>query len=131
MATVPVAGLLAGLVVERLVEGARRLLPDREQRLERGADFGRGVFMEDDAPAGLVELLVIDAGRKAEGARRRLAANVGHGREPRIAPGDVRHIVDCPRRDGVLTRLAVDAVEIDQIVGVSRRPRGRRNRALS
>src|SRR5262249_59507161 len=82
--SVPVARLLAGLVVECLEQRARLPPPQREQWLEGGANVGRGALVVDDAPARGVELVLLHARRQSEGAGLRIGA---HGLDPGGPPG--------------------------------------------
>jgi hypothetical protein len=116
MALIPRADLLALLVVEHLETIAGLLAAGCDQGLERGPYVLRRVFMENDSPTRLLQFLwphVIRHGERAGFLR----VQCGEGFAPGVDHDLFRYIVDRAWLEGILSRLEIYAVYIEEIVG--------------
>jgi hypothetical protein len=94
-------------------------LAQRQQRAQGLADGGVGVLREDDAPAGLGEVLRVDALADAEVLGvlvALLVAQLAQVLKPSLAADEAGEVRGRHRRQGVVAGVAVDAVEVEQVV---------------
>ena len=114
LAPVPVAHLLAVLVVKHLQQVTYQRATVFDQGLERVFDLLRSFFMEHDAPADLLD--VVEARAEWRGKRGRAVAV---NRVVRIQSGagqhGLRQICDRGRRYCILTRLRIDTIEVKEL----------------
>lgn len=94
-------------------------LAQRQQRAQGLADGGVGVLREDDAPAGLGQVLGIDALADAEVLGvfvALLVAQLGQVLGAGLAADQAGQVRGRHRRQGVVAGVAVDAVEVEKVV---------------